>query len=253
MVSYYNSCFRKTQVLNSLKLVLKKFKTVKDLHNAIELQWQEEQEHFTYSQFTRYIKGEIPIPDSKEDVFIRFLHNQLNLTADLIQPNIDINLKVTPIQVNINRLLANPEQLNLLAFHVINQEHLTGRQFDAILTHPEAVPLAIAFALLLQVPWFSLSFRVPPVHPTRISQYPYLVDQELVSTAYFSMDDDIRNKKLLIISDYIRRGGFIDILFRIAEDNKATVLFLIAIVGIGTSWNRFSLELEGNMRVLHFV
>ncbi|MFX0050145.1 MAG: phosphoribosyltransferase [Candidatus Hermodarchaeota archaeon] len=252
-MTYYTTCFRKAQVLNSLRLVLKKYKTVKNLYNVIESQWQEDQEHFTYSQFTRYMKGEIPISDKKEDVFIRFLHNQLNLTEDLIQPNIDINLKETPIQVNMNRLLARPELVNLLAFHVINQEHLIGRQFDAILTHPEAVPLAIAFALLLQIPWFSFSFRSPPVRPTRITQYPYLIDQELVSTAYFSMDDDIQKKKLLIISDYIRRGGFIDILFRIVEENKATVHFLIAIVGIGTSWNRFRLELEGNMRVLHFV
>lgn len=252
-MSYYNSCFRKTHVLNSLKLTLKKFRSVRALYIAIKSQWQEDHEHFTYSQFTRYVKGEIPIPDNKEDVFIRFLHNQFNLTIDLIQPNIDIDLKETPIQVNMNRLLAHPEQLNLLAFHVINQDHLQSRQFDAILTHSAAIPLAIAFSLLLQLPWFSLSFRAPPVHPSRVTQYPYLIDQEIVSTAYFTTEDDIQNKKLLVISDYIRRGGFIDILFRITEDNNAEVRFLIAIVGIGTSWNRFRDELEGNMRVLHFV
>jgi adenine/guanine phosphoribosyltransferase-like PRPP-binding protein len=252
-MSYYSSCFQKAQILNSLKVILKKFRSVRALYIAIKNQWQEDQEYFTYSQFTRYIKGEIPIPDNKEDVFIRFLHNQFNLTTDLIIPNIDINLKEIPIQVNMNRLIAHPEQLNLLAFHVINQDHLKSRQFDAILTHPAAIPLAIAFSPLLQLPWFSLSFRAPPVHPARVTQYPYLIDQEIVSTAYFSMDDNIKNKKLLIISDYIRRGGFIDILFRIAEDYKADIQFLIAIVGIGTSWNRFRDELEGNMRVLHFV
>ncbi len=239
-------------ILGSLRLILKKFNSAQELYNEIRPFIREEKEDFSYSQFTRYLKGEIPIPNKNEDIFVRFLHNNFNLSTDLIQPNIDIDINSTPIQVDINRLLSYPDNLNLLAFHVIRQDHLKGK-FDVILTHPEAIPLAIAFSQNLSIPWLSVTFRPPPVHPSRISRYPYLIDQELVATAYFINGQELRNKRLFVINDYIRRGGFLDILFRVIEDNNVEVQFLLAILGIGNAWKRFYEELNGNMRVIHFV
>lgn len=239
-------------ILGSLRLILKKYKSARELYHAIKPFFREETEFFSYSQFTRYIKGEIPITKKNEDIFVRFLHNNFNLAADLIQPNIDIDIDASPIQVDMSRLLSYPDNLNLLAYHVIGQDHLKGK-FDAILTHPEAIPLAIAFSQSLDVPWFNVTFRSPPVYPSRISRYPYLIDQELVFTAYFISGQELRNKRLFVISDYIRRGGFLDILFRVVEDNYANVQFLLAIIGIGNTWKRFNEELEGNMRVIHFL
>ncbi|MFX0087912.1 MAG: hypothetical protein ACFFAU_19830, partial [Candidatus Hodarchaeota archaeon] len=62
-----------------------------------------------------------------------------------------------------------------------------------------------------------------------------------------------KNYRILIVSDYIRRGGFIDILFRVAEDSDAEIHFLFAVMAVGTLWKRFSTELEGNIRVIHYV
>ena len=239
-------------ILGSLRLILKKFNSAQELYNEIKPVIREEKEDFSYSQFTRYLKGEIPIPNKNEDIFVRFLHNNFNLSTDLIQPNIDVDINSTPIQVDMNRLLSYPDNLNLLAFHVIRQDHLKGK-FDVILTHPEAIPLAIAFSQILRIPWVRVTFRPPPVHPSRISRYPYLIDQELVATTYFISGQEIRNKRLFVINDYIRRGGFLDILFRVIEDNNVEVQFLLAILGIGNAWKRFYEELNGNMRVIHFV
>ncbi|MHA2246003.1 MAG: hypothetical protein ACXADY_13655 [Candidatus Hodarchaeales archaeon] len=243
-------------ILGSLRLILKKFNSAQELYNEIKSVIREEKEDFSYSQFTRYLKGEIPIPNKNEDIFIRFLHNNFNLSTDLVQPNIDINIDATPIQIDMSRLLSFPDNLNLLAFHVIRQDHLRGK-FDVILTHSEAIPLAIAFSQSLNIPWLSVTFRPPLVHPSRIMRYSYLIDQELVATAYFTKNREpsvhnLRNKRFLVISDYIRRGGFLDILFRVVEDNNAEVRFLLAILGIGNAWKRFYEELEGNMRVIHF-
>lgn len=239
-------------ILGSLRLVLKKYKSVRELYNALKPFFREEKEYFSYSQFTRYMKGEIPITNKNEDIFVRFLHNNFNLATDLIQPNIDININATPIQVDMSRLMSYPDNLNLLAFHITSQDHLRGK-FDIILTHPEAIPLAIAFSQILDIPWLSVTFRPPPVHPSRILRYPYLIDQELVATAYFISGQELHNKRLFVISDYIRRGGFLDILFRVVEDNYANVQFLLAIIGIGNAWKGFNEELEGNMRVVHFL
>lgn len=240
-------------ILHSLRLILKKYRSARELYNTIKsFSLGTEEKEFSYSQFTRYIKGEIPIPDKNEEIFERFLHNNFNLATDLIQPNIEIDITAAPIQVDMSGFLSYPEMVNLLAFHVINQDHLRGK-FDAIITHPEAIPLAIAFSQILNIPWFSVSFRPPPVLPSRISQHPYLIDQELVATAYFMNSQNIRNKHLLFISDYIRRGGFLDVLFRVAEDNDAEVQFLLAIIGIGNAWKRFNVELKGNMKVIHFI
>jgi adenine/guanine phosphoribosyltransferase-like PRPP-binding protein len=210
-------------------------------------------ETFSYSQFTRYIKGKWPIPKDKEDVFVRYLHNNLILSEDLIKPNLEIDVTKTPIQIDLTRLMAYPDKLNLLAFHLIGQEHLRGK-FNSILTHSEAVPIAISFSQQLNIPWYSITFRQPSLELSRFSQYPYFVDQELVRTAFFLKDYSyIKNNRILIVSDYIRRGGFIDILFQVAEDNQAQINFLFAVIGIGTAWRRFNVELDHNIRVLHFM
>ena len=233
--------------------MLSKYKSVRSLHRAVEPFYQKEEKKISYSQFNRYIKGEWEIPEDKQGVIIRFLNEEVNLAKDLIEPNLEINLSETPIEIDLTRLLAYPENLNLLAFHVVAQDHLKGK-FDAILTHSEAIPLAISFSQLLNIPWFSIAFRPPAVHPQKITQYPYLVEKELVRTAYFLKDVLIlKNYRILIVSDYIRRGGFIDILFRVAEDNNAEVSFLFAILAVGTLWKRFSAELEGNIRVIHYL
>lgn len=250
---FYNSAVNKNMILQSLRLILRKYKSVHQLYNEIKaFSLGTEETKLSYSQFTRYIKGKIPIPDKNEDVFERFLHNNFNLASDLVQPDIEINLSAAPIQVDMSRFLSYPEKVNLLAYHVINQDHLRGK-FDAIITHPEAIPLAISFSQILNIPWFSVTFRPPSVLPSRISQHPYLIDQEYVTTAYFMNCQNIRKKAVLIVSDYVRRGGFLDILFRVADDNEAEVQFLLAIIGIGNAWKRFDVELEGNMKVIYFV
>ncbi|MFX1506540.1 MAG: hypothetical protein ACFFDC_10535, partial [Promethearchaeota archaeon] len=211
---FYNSAVRKKMVLQSIRLILKKYSSALELYNEIkEFSLGTEEIKFSYSQFTRYLKGGIPIPDKNEDIFERFLHNNFNLATDLIQPDIEIDIGSVPIQVDMSRFLSYPEKVNLLAYHVIHQDHLRGK-FDAIITHPEAIPLAISFSQILKIPWFSVTFRPPSVLPSRISRHPYLIDQELVRTAYFMNSQDIRRKALLIVSDYVRRGGFLDILFR---------------------------------------
>lgn len=244
--------FEKIQLLNSLRLVLRKYRSVKALYEDIRPLFGDS-ETFSYSQFTRYIKGKWTIPKIKEDVLVRFLHNNLKLSEDLIKPNLEIDLTKTPIQIDLTRLMAFPEKLNLLSFHAISQERLKEK-YDSILTHSEAIPLAISFSQQLNIPWYAIRFRQPSLEPSKISQYPYFVDQELVRIAYFLKDYSyIKNNRILIISDYIRRGGFIDILFQVAEDNQAQINFLFAIIGIGTSWRRFSVELDHNVRVLHFI
>ncbi|MHA2304748.1 MAG: hypothetical protein ACXACU_05085 [Candidatus Hodarchaeales archaeon] len=248
----YLSEFEKIQLLNSLKLMLRKYRSVKALYEDIQPLFGET-ETFSYSQFTRYIKGKWVIPKNKEDVLVRFLHNKLNLSEDLIKPNLEIDVTKMPIYIDLTRLIAHPDKLNLLAFHVISQEHLRGK-FDSILSHSEAIPLAISFSQQLNIPWYSITFRQPSVQPSNIVQYPYFVDQELVRIAYFLKgQSSIKNDKILIVSDYIRRGGFVDILFKVADDNQAQIDFLFAIIGIGTAWRRFNIELDHNIRVVHFI
>jgi len=247
--------FNQVQILNSLRLVLNKYRSVRELYKDINSYYQKEEEEkrFSYSQFNRYIKGKWIIPENKVDILLRFLNKNLNLAKDLIEPNLEIDISKTPIQIDLTRLVSNPQKLNLLAFHVIAQDHLRGK-FDAILTHSEAVPLAISFSQLLNIPWYSITFRQPAVHPLKISHYPYLVDKELVRTAFFLKDQFIfKNHRILIVSDYIRRGGFIDILFRVAQDSFANIHFLFSVIAVGTLWKRFSTELEENIRVLFFV
>lgn len=254
-MSIHSTYFNNIQILNSLRLILSNFRSVRELYSEVSSYYQKEEEkkRFSYSQFNRYIKGKWIIPDDKVDVLLRFLNKNLNLAKDLIEPNLEIDINKTPIQIDLTRLVSDPEKLNLLAYHVIAQDHLRGK-FEAILTHSEAVPLAISFSQLLNIPWYSITFRQPAVNPFKISQYPYLVDKELVRTAYFLKDKFIlKNHRILIVSDYIRRGGFIDILFRIAEDSSADIHFLFSVIAVGTLWKRFSTELEENIRVMHYV
>ena len=251
---FFYSAVRKNFILHSLRLILYKYRSARALYNAIQPFFlpTEEKDFFSYSQLTRYLKGEIPIPDKNEEVFERFLSNNLNLALDLVDPNIDIDLSTTPIQIDISRLLSYPDLVNLLTFHVINQDHLKGK-FEIILTHSEAISIAVSFSQRLQIPWLSVTFRSPPVHPSKIQRIPYSIEHELVATAYFHNKKILQDKEVLIITDYIRRGGFLDILFRVAEDNNARVQFLFAVIGIGRAYRRFNDELEGNMRVVHLV
>ncbi|MHA2293421.1 MAG: phosphoribosyltransferase [Candidatus Hodarchaeales archaeon] len=252
-MSFYSNYFKKTQIINSLRLVLNRKKSTRELYNSIkEQQWLEEKEKFSYSQFNRYIKKENSIPDDKEDVFIRFLYNNLSLAEDIVKPNVDLDLSATPFLVDMHKLLTNPEMVNLLAFYTIEHEHLKGK-FDVILTHSEAVPLAVGFSQILQIPWASITFQRPSVHPSRIMQLPYLIDQELVGTAYFITDQQLKNSRLLVISDYIRRGGYLDLLLQVVKELNAEIQFLFAVIGVGNTWKRFNEELEGNMRVIHFL
>lgn len=252
-MSYYSVCFKKNQIINGIKVILTNFRSSRELYDAIRpSKWRDPKEKFSYSQFNRYIKGEYPITRNNEEFFFQFLLNNLNLSVDLVQPNIDIDISTIPIQVDMSRLLSNPDKVNLLAFLVIEQNHLVGK-FDAILTHSEAIPLAVAFSQILSIPWFAVNFRPPPVHPSRVSRHPYLVDQELVATAYFVTSQNLRNKRLLVISDYIRRGGFLRVLRRVVEDNNAEVHFLFAVLAIGSDYRRFYDELDGNMRVVYFI
>lgn len=254
-MSYFSSPFSKIQILNSLRLLLKKRVSVSELYSQINQYFTEKKESFSYSQFNRYIKGSWDIPDSKVDIFMRFLHNELDICEEIIIPSISVNVLTTPIHVDLRRLICYPEKLNLIAFHTITRYNLY-RKFDRILTHTEAIPIAIAYSQLLEIPWMNISFQPPPVDRTQIIEHHQIIDQELVGTAYFIQPPKelyLEKKKILIINDYIRRGMLLDTLFRVAEDSGGEIKFLISILGIGNVWKRFHSELEGNMHVMHFV
>ena len=245
--------YRRMAIVNSLRYLLVKYPTVKALYSKIISEYYLESEKgFSYHQFIRYLKGQSRIPETNENIITRFLYNEYNMVLDLIDSKIMLNLKTAPIQIDISDLYSSPSNLNLIAYHVINHD-LTG-SFDAILTHTEAIPMAISFSQLLAVPWYSVSFRRPSVNKDQIIQYPYLLDQQIVETVYFHKLSAIKNKRVLIISDYIRRGGLLDILFNLVDsEGNSTIGFLIAILGIGNEWKKYSMELEGNIRVLKLV
>jgi len=245
--------YRRMAIMNSLRYLLGKYPSVKALHSKIiSDHCLEREKGFSYDQFIRYLKGQSKIPETNENIITRFLYNEYNMIFDLIDSKLLLNLKTAPIQIDISNLYSSPENLNLIAYHVINHD-LTG-SFDAILTHTEAIPMAISFSQLLTVPWYSVSFRRPSVNEDQILQFPYLLDQQVVETIYFHKLSAIKNKKILIISDYIRRGGLLDILFNLVDYvGNATIEFLIAILGIGNEWKKYSMELEGNIRVLKLV
>ncbi|MHA1973041.1 MAG: hypothetical protein ACTSW1_08615 [Candidatus Hodarchaeales archaeon] len=248
-----NKDWAQNQVIEWLRYALSKYPSIKALYNDIIQQHIiPGEDHFSYHQFIRYLKGHTKISEKSNDIISRFLYDKSELIGTLISKNISINLKSSPIQIDMSPLLSYPYKLNLLAFQVISRD-LQGR-YDAILTHSEAIPIAIAFSQALEIPWHSLSFRRPLVEEKLISQYHYVIDQEIIETGYFHQIEEIKKKKVIIISDYIRRGGLLDILFRIAiEDAQAEIKFLLAIVGIGNEWKRFSTELEGRIRVLKLI
>ena len=255
MAFVYSTPLGKIQILNSLRLILKRFSSVSKFYSQLNYYLKEEKESFSYSQFNRYLKGQWEIPDSKVDVFVRFLHNELDICKELILPNISVNISTTPIHVDLRRLTAYPEKLNLIAFHTISRYNLFSK-FDRILTHTEAIPIAIAYSQLLEIPWLHVSFRSPPVDRSMLIEHHQIIDQELVGSIYFIKppeEQSLENKRILLINDYIRRGKLLDTLFRVAEDSNAHVNYLISIIGIGNVWKRFNAELEGNMHVMHFV
>ena len=188
---------------------------------------------------------------NKAEIIRSFLLQEINLTNDLVLPKIQVDLNAHPLQIDLTELFNSPQSMNFLAYFLCYQKNLFGN-FDAILTHLEAAPLAIGFSQALQIPWFSVTFRTPSSDPSQITQYPYLIDQEHVSTVFFSQRDFYR-KKILVISDYIRKGGLLDVLFRIVDDNKGMVSYLVAIIGIGPIWKRFNTELDGQLTVYHLL
>jgi len=252
-VEIINRDWAQIQVIEWLRYALSIYPSIRELYDEIIQQHIiAGEEHFSYHQFIRYLKGQSKITEKSFNIILRFLYNKSELINDLISQNICINLNSSPIQIDMSLLLSYPYKLNLLAFQVISRD-LQGR-YDAILTHSEAIPIAVSFSQALKIPWYSLSFRRPLVEEKLISRYHYMIDQEIIETGYFHHLDEIRKKKIIVISDYIRRGGLLDLLFRIAiDDAQAEIKFLLAIIGIGNEWKRFSTELEGRIRVLRLI
>ncbi|PWI47723.1 hypothetical protein CEE45_10095 [Candidatus Heimdallarchaeota archaeon B3_Heim] len=242
------------QVLYGLRLSLKKYRSTNEFYLAFKEFYIDNSDlNISYSQFTRYLRGETKLTRKKMDLFQSYLLEEVNLVPDLLIPRIYIDIQAQPIQVDLTELLSTPSTLNFLAYFVCYKENLYNR-FDVILTHSEAVPLAIGFSQTLNIPWYTVSYRPPSTRPDQISQYPYLIDQELVSTVYFNQKRPaIRNKRVLIINDYVRKGGLLDILFRVVEDNSGEVSYLLALIGIGSHWKSLFTELHGRLKVLYFL
>ncbi|MFW9856704.1 MAG: hypothetical protein ACFFFG_16755 [Candidatus Thorarchaeota archaeon] len=253
-MSEFELCFRKSLILLSLRLLLKKFKSVRALYTSLTQFGGEKSKEFSYPQFSRYLKAEVTIPLNKEGIYLDFLKNELDIEEDLILPYIEVDQRLTPLLIDLSSLLSYPERVNLLVFHTLERKMVPQNKYDAILTHPEAVPIAIAFSTMMRIPWSSISFRPPNQPPSRFRSYPYFIDNELISQVYFtSRNVDIRGKKLLLISDYIRRGGFIDLLLKITEEQDAYIHFFYAVLGIGTDWRRLARSLNGNLAVGHSI
>ncbi len=243
------------QLLFGLRLILKGYRSSRALYkDIIDYKSTNESPFITYSQFNRYLRGETEIPAKKADLIRSFILDNVNITNDLILPSITIDIpedKKNPIQIDLGRLIRSPSSLNFLAYYLTLEEELEGK-FDSILTHPEAIPIAISCSQTLKIPWYSVEFRRPLGRT--VSEYPYLIDQEHVSTVFFNQKESrMKNKKIIIISDYIRKGGLLDILFSVVDENHGEVSFLTAIVGIGSIWKRFSTELDGQLKVCHIV
>ena len=250
-----NRYWDRLQLLFGLRLILKGYRSSRALYQTIKTHtYENENLNITYSQFNRYLRGETEIPEKKASLVRSFILQNVNITNDFILPGITIDLpedKKNPFQIDLNSFIRSTSSLNFLAYYLILNEGLETK-FDAILTHPEAIPIAISFSQALMLPWYSVEFRRPP--GSSVTEYLYLIEQEHVSTVFFNNNDPgMKNKRILIISDYIRKGGLIDILFKVVDDNQGKVSFLIAIVGIGHIWKRFSTELDGQLKVCHLV
>lgn len=243
---------RKSLILNSLKILLKKYSSVRDLFEDINNFWKDEEEYLTYWQFRRYLNESTMIPAEKEDLFLRYLYSHFDISKNIINPNSKFNFEENSIRIDLTEVYAHPIQLSVIAFHVVLRNHLLNK-FDFILTHPEAVPIAIAFSDILNIPWYSLSFRkMDFLEHKDVKEYHYVVEGELIRTAYFQSKDSFHQKKCFIVTDYIMKAKFIDILLDIATENRAKVNYLFAILGFGKNWKRFETELEGNLNVLSF-
>jgi adenine/guanine phosphoribosyltransferase-like PRPP-binding protein len=242
------------QVLYGLRLILEKYRSTRELYMSINNFFSNESDfHVSYSQFTRYLTGQTKLSEKKMAFFESYLLQELKIVPDLLIPRLDIDIHAHPIQVDLTELLSSPSTLNFLAYFLCHKENLYSG-FDVILTHSEAVPLAIGFSQILNIPWYSVSYRPPSSSPDHITRYPYLIDQELVSTLYFNHKrPNLKNKRVLIISDYVRKGGLLDILFRVVEDNSGEVPYLMALIGIGLLWKRLFTELQGRQKVLYLL
>ena len=250
-----NRYWDRLQLLFGLRLILKGYRSSRALYQDIKKhEYENEKLDITYSQFNRYLRSETEIPEKKASFIRSFILYTVNITNDLIIPSITIDIpidKKNPFQIDLNSFIRSTSSLNFLAYYLILNEGLEGK-FDVILTHPEAIPIAISFSQALKLPWHSVELRRPI--GDSITEYPYLIDQEHVSTVFYNQNDlGMKKKRILIISDYIRKGGLLDVLFKIVDDNQGEVSFLIAIVGIGNIWKRFSTELDGRLKVCYIV
>lgn len=255
LLTVENRYWDRLQLLFGLRLILNGYRSSRALYKDIlNHKLKDESLSITYSQFNRYLRGETEIPAKKADFIRSFILHDVNITNDLILPSITIDIpenQKNPIQINLGRLIRSVSSLNFLAYYLTLKQMLEGK-FDSILTHPEAIPIAISFSQTLKIPWYSVEFRRPLGRT--VSEYPYLIDQEHVSTVFFNQKESgMKNRRILIISDYIRKGGLLDILFKVVDDNQGEVSFLIAIIGIGSIWKRFSTELGGQLKVCHIV
>jgi adenine/guanine phosphoribosyltransferase-like PRPP-binding protein len=233
---------------------LEKYRSTREFYFSLKTDLDLNAERkLSYSQFTRYLKGESKLNKEKLNFFRSYLLEKINIVPDLVIPRIDIDIQAQPIQIDLTELLSSPPALNFLAYFFCLKEHLYDR-FDVILTHSEAVPLAIGFSQALDIPWYSVAYRPPTGNPEQITQYPYLIDQEHVSTLYFLEKKlGLRNKRVLIINDYVRKGGLLDILFRVVEDNFGEVSYLFALIGIGSLWKSLFTELSGRIKVIYLL
>jgi adenine/guanine phosphoribosyltransferase-like PRPP-binding protein len=247
--------WEKIQLLYGLRLSLQRYQSSRKLFQSLEQYIITNHKlKISYSQLNRYLQGIADIPAKKIEVIRSFLLDEIDITKDLILPGITVDIpedKKNPIQIELTSFIKSTSALNFLAYYLSVNEGLEEK-FDAILTHPEAIPIAISFSQALNIPWYSVEFTRRSGDP--ITEYPYVIEQEHVSTVFFSKKENrIMNKRMLIISDYIRKGGLLDILFKVVDDNHGEVSFLIAIIGIGHIWKRFSTELEGQLKVCHIV
>ncbi len=252
-MSNEKSSWDQSQVLYGLRLLLEKHRSTRKFYSEFKDHLDPDSSlQFSYSQFTRYLKGETKLNPDKLQSFKSYILKKVQIVPDLVIPRIAIDIQAQPIQVDLTELLSSPPALNFLAYFLSNKEILYDK-FDVILTHSEAVPLAIGFSMILNIPWYSISFRPPSTKPEQIFQYPYLIDQELVSTLYFNRRFGFTNKRVLIINDYVRKGGLLDTLFRVVEDNNGEVSYLLALIGIGSLWRSVFTELSGHLKVLYLL
>jgi adenine/guanine phosphoribosyltransferase-like PRPP-binding protein len=254
LLSTTEQYWHNAQVLFGLQLLLQRHSSTSELYRKLEERELDGKElKPSYSQFNRYLKGNTITFQSRINYYRDFLLSEINLVEDLILPRIKVEITTTPIQVDLTELYNFPSAPSFIAYYVSSQQNLFNK-FDVILTHPEAIPLAIGFSQILGIPWYSVSTKSPAIPLDKITRYPYYIDKEHVSTLFFNAPREVLNKKrVLILSDYIRRGGLLDILFRVVEDNSGEVCYLLALIGIGNTWKHFHSELSGELEVIYHL